>query len=192
MKTRLAPLLGAEGAALLHAALAERALSTAAASRIGEVELWCAPDAGHPFFAGCAERFHAVLRAQPGGDLGARMGAAFQRAHAAGRSLIVIGSDCPALTAQDLRNAADALATHDAVFAPAEDGGYVLVGLSRPVAGIFDGIPWGTERVMEQTRARLATAGARWKSLRMLWDVDRPEDYARLQGAGLAVREVLS
>ena len=192
VKTRLAPLLGAEGAATLHASLAERALATAAASRIGEVELWCAPDTAHPFFAASAERFHATLRAQAAGDLGARMGAAFQRAHAAGRALIVIGSDCPALTPQDLRAAADALATHDAVFSPAEDGGYVLVGLARPVPGIFERISWGTGAVMEETHARLAAAGTRWKSLRTLWDVDRPEDYARLQGAGLAVREALS
>ncbi|HUP98303.1 MAG TPA: TIGR04282 family arsenosugar biosynthesis glycosyltransferase [Usitatibacter sp.] len=192
VKTRLAALLGDDGSAALHAALTERALATAAAARLGDVELWCAPDTSHAFFRDCAERFGAKLRAQPEGDLGARMNAAFERAHAARRPLIVTGSDCPALTVEDLCAAADALATHDAAFVPAEDGGYVLVALARPVPGLFDGIDWGTGRVMEATRERLQAAGARGKMLRTLWDVDRPEDYARLQGAGLAVREALS
>ena len=192
VKTRLAELLGAEGAAGLHAALTERALATAAAARLGDVELWCAPDTRHPFFVDCAERFRATLRAQPEGDLGARMSAAFRRAHGGGRRLLVIGSDCPALTVEDLRTAAAALETHDAVITPAEDGGYVMVGLAKPVSGLFDGVSWGTSAVMEETRARLAASGVRWKSMRALWDVDRPEDYARLQGAGLALREALS
>ena len=106
--------------------------------------------------------------------------------------MLAIGSDCPALTSRELRSAAEALATHDAVVAPAEDGGYVLVGLARSVPGIFQGIAWGTSTVMDDTRRRLDSAGARWKLMPTLWDVDRPEDYLRLQGAGLAVREVLS
>ena len=192
VKTRLAELLGADGAASLHAALTERALATAAAARLGDVELWCAPDTRHPFFAECAGRFRATLRAQPEGDLGARMNAAFRRAHGNGRRLLVIGSDCPALTVEDLRASAAALETHDAVITPAEDGGYVMLGLAVAVPGLFEGVSWGTSNVMQETRDRLAASGARWKSMRTLWDVDRPEDYARLQGAGLALREALS
>ena len=192
VKTRLASLLGPEGAAALHAGLVDRALTTATSSRMGDVELWCAPDATHPFFAECARRFNVALRTQPPGELGARMAAAFQRAHGASRPLVVIGSDCPALTSDDLRAAAVALQTHDAAVAPAEDGGYVLIGLARPVPGLFDGIAWGGAEVMQATRVRLEAARARWKELRTLWDVDRPEDYARLQGARLGLREALS
>jgi uncharacterized protein len=192
VKTRLVPLLGAEGAAQLHAGLVERALSTATAARLGEVELWCAPDASDPFFIECAARFGVALREQGEGDLGRRMAAAFRRGHAMGRAQIVIGGDCPALMPADLRAAAEALATHAAVITPAEDGGYVLIGLARPLAGIFDGIAWGSAGVMATTRARLDAAGARWKALPVLWDVDRPEDYARLKGAGLAVGNALS
>ena len=115
------------------------------------------------------------------------MQAAFRRALGASRPVIVIGSDCPALAPADLRAAADALATHDAVVAPAEDGGYVLVALARLLPEIFTQVSWGEGTVMSQTRRRLEEAGARWKELRTLWDVDRPEDYARLQSAGLAV-----
>src|SRR5689334_14734736 len=119
VKTRLVPTLGADGAARLHERLVEHALETAIAARLGPVELWCAPDPAHPFFEGCAQRFGVALRRQRGADLGARMHDAFA---ATGAPLLLIGSDCPALTPADLRACAAALGTHDAVFVPAEDG----------------------------------------------------------------------
>ncbi len=191
VKTRLAGLLGGDAAAGLHAGLVRHALATAVGARMAPVDLWCAPDAGHPFFARCHAAFGVRLREQCDGDLGARMAHAFEQAHAHGEALLLAGCDCPALGAAHLRRAAAALEAHDAVFVPAEDGGYVLVGLARPVRGVFDGIAWGTASVMAHTRARLAAAGARWSELDTLWDVDRPQDYARLQAAGL-LPEVLS
>jgi glycosyltransferase A (GT-A) superfamily protein (DUF2064 family) len=98
---------------------------------------------------------------------------------------LVIGSDCPALTPDDLQAAARSLATHDAVLQPAEDGGYVLVGLAREVPGLFEGIRWGEERVMRDTRTRLRAAKATWRELPARWDVDRPQDYQRLVVTGL-------
>jgi len=190
-KTRLAPLLGAEGAAALQAGLVRRALSTAIASGVGPVSLHCAPDERHEFFARCAEKFHVALVPQRGDDLGRRMHAAFLDAFSEGSRLIVIGSDCPALSAEDLRKARDALRDKPAVIAPAEDGGYVLVGLARDVPEIFQGVTWGTGAVLRQTRARLAEAGVPLTELAERWDVDRPEDYARLQAEGL-LEEVLS
>lgn len=185
VKTRLVPLLGAEGAARLQEALVRRALAIAAESAVGDVELWCAPHADHPFFERCARELGVRTRSQPAGDLGRRMQAAFDAAFADGRALVLVGSDCPALSAADLREAREALRTHDAAFTPAEDGGYVLVAMARPVAGVFEGVDWGTGRVMRQTRERLAAAGARVRELPVRWDVDRPEDYARLAREGL-------
>ena len=184
VKTRLVPLLGAEGAARLHAALVRRALATARRARLGPLDLWCAPDERHPFFAQCAADFGATLRRQRGADLGKRMAHAFARSHGAREALLLIGSDCPALSPARLRAAARALEGRDAVLTPAEDGGYVLVALTR-AAPIFDGIEWGGPTVMEQTRQCLAAARLRWKEMPKLWDVDRPEDYVRLQGAEL-------
>jgi rSAM/selenodomain-associated transferase 1 len=186
VKTRLAPLLGAQGAAQLHERLVERALATAIESRVGPVELWCAPDESHPFFSRCAARFGARLRRQEGDDLGARMRHAFEQGLGESRAMLLIGSDCPALSAADLGVAARALEGHEAVFVPAEDGGYVLVGLTQPRSDIFESMPWGKPSIMEETRARLERGGVRWTALPALWDVDRPEDYARLQAAGLA------
>jgi rSAM/selenodomain-associated transferase 1 len=181
VKTRLAAALGAERAARVHAGLVEHALATAALARPALLELWCAPDAAHPFFARCAQRFGCSLRVQEGGDLGARMAHAF----AASAPLVLIGSDCAALTPAHLLRAWHALRTHDAVFAPAEDGGYVLVALSRPRPALFRSNAWSEASVMRETRERLAAAGLRGLELETLWDVDRPEDFRRLLQSGL-------
>jgi uncharacterized protein len=184
VKTRLAGVLGDEGAARLHARLVRHALGTAFAAGVGRVDLWCAPDARDPFFAACARELGVRLHAQAGADLGERMHHAFEEAAARGEPLIVIGSDCPVLSAETLREAAKALHTRDAVFAPAEDGGYVMVGLARPRRRLFEDIAWGTDSVMQATRARLAECALDWKELATLWDVDRPEDLARLAQVG--------
>jgi uncharacterized protein len=185
VKTRLAPLLGEEEAARLHAQLVRRALRTAVDAGLGEVELWCAPDESHAFFGECRERFGAPLHRQVGGDLGERMRHALDAGTGRGERVLLIGSDCPAITPDHLVQAAAALPAHDAVFTPAEDGGYVLVGLARAVPCVFEDVAWGGDAVMATTRERLAAAGARWWEMPPLWDVDRPDDYHRLQREGL-------
>jgi rSAM/selenodomain-associated transferase 1 len=181
VKTRLAPAIGAEEAARLHARLVEHALATAAQANPALLELWCTPDAMHPFFARCAARFGCAVRVQEGEDLGARMAHAF----ASSAPLVLIGSDCPALAASHLREAWHALRDHDAVFAPAEDGGYVLVALARPQPALFSSMRWSDPGVMRDTRARVAAAGLECLELETLWDIDRPEDLARLHRSGL-------
>jgi rSAM/selenodomain-associated transferase 1 len=178
VKTRLAARLGDEGAARLHALLAERTFTTALAAGVGPVEVWCAPDEHDAFFASMAAR-GATLQRQPDGDLGHRMQAACDRAFAAGRRIVLLGCDCPALQAADVDEAVRALASHGAALSPAEDGGYVMLALSRP-APVFDAMPWGTGEVMSITRERLRAAGIAWRELRTLWDVDVPGDYDRL------------
>ena len=98
-----------------------------------------------------------------------------------GGPLLLIGTDSPALQPAHLATAADLLRdVHDAVFIPAEDGGYVLVGLRQPQPRLFENIDWGSEQVMAQTRDRLAGLGLRWAEPLTLWDIDRPADLARL------------
>ncbi len=184
-KSRLIPSLGAERAAELQHRLLRRSLCTALSAKLGPVSLWCAPHCMHPAFIACAEQFDVPLFAQRGADLGARMFDAFSELCERG-STILIGTDCPALTAFDMRAAAEGLMQgQDAAFIPAEDGGYVLVGLGRPIASLFDSMPWGSDQVMAETRLRLRRARARWLELPASWDVDRPEDYDRLEASGL-------
>lgn len=186
VKTRLIPLLGAEGAAALHARLVEKTVETARAASFSRIELHGAPGIDDPFFRFCAEHFAVVLLAQAGGDLGVRMLAAFESALAVHTRVLLVGSDCPALTARHLREADRAMRDGaDAVLVPCEDGGYALIGLARVDARLFNGVPWGGETVMAETRARLRELGWRWREFETLWDVDRPEDYRRLLASGL-------
>lgn len=182
VKTRLVPALGAAGAAELHKRLTMHALATAVAAGIGPVELCCTPDAEHPFFAACASAHGVSLTLQGAGDLGERMERAARRALAAHRAVAIIGTDCPALTRDHLRAAAAALEEGcAAALVSAEDGGYVLIALRRADAQLFSDIPWGGADVMRITAARLDALGWRWRDLGLLWDVDRPEDLARLR-----------
>jgi rSAM/selenodomain-associated transferase 1 len=178
-KTRLIPLLGATGAARLQGWLLEHAVTTAAAAGLGPVALWCAGQPDHVDFLRCLGSGRVSLQVQPEGDIGVRMLAAAAAAKSS-TGVLIIGTDCPVLTPALLREAAAALNGHDAVVFPAEDGGYVLIGMRRPASELFAGIEWSTGRVMAQTRERLAGLGWSWAEPATLWDVDRPADYERL------------
>ena len=183
VKTRLVPVLSEHAAAEVQRQLIERTLGTAMAAAPGPVELWCTPATEDAFFAACATRCGIRLRAQGEGDLGMRMSRALEQAWNAGAHALLIGCDCPVFSVEYIRQAAAALDdANDAVFGPAEDGGYVLIGLARkPSPQLFEGIAWGTATVMDATRARLAQLNWRWRELATLWDVDRPADLVRLR-----------
>lgn len=188
VKTRLISELGADVAAALYAGLIHQSLALALRADIGPVALWCAPSSAHPFFSRCAQTYGVTLHDQHGDDLGMRMAAAFQNALGGRPYAVLIGSDCPSLTVDDLQVAAAQLVGGcDAVLGPAEDGGYVLLGLRRVIASLFENIPWSSDRVLSETRKRLRRAGADWHELATRWDVDRPEDLLRLVSLGIPV-----
>jgi hypothetical protein len=184
-KTRLIPAIGPRRAARLHRQLVLRTLAVARNANLGgDVVLWGTPSISHRFFRALKER-GMVCREQPAGDLGERMRSVL--AATLPRPTLLIGTDCPILKADHLKQAAQALLSgHDAVFLPAEDGGYVLIGLRSPAHPLlFDGVLWGTQQVMTETRERLARLGYRWAEPAVLWDVDTPEDLARVRRANL-------
>ncbi len=99
--------------------------------------------------------------------------------------VILVGADCPAITAAHFERCAKALrGGANAVFITAEDGGYVLVGLRKPVPQIFEDVPWGTGEVMNTTRDRLRKLGMRVSEVEELWDIDTPADYRRAESTG--------
>jgi rSAM/selenodomain-associated transferase 1 len=181
VKTRLLPAISVTEAAQLQEILIQRTLSAATRQPLCPVYLYCAPDTHHAFFAQCQRDYNVVLEQQTGHGLGERMSSAFENILSAHDRAVLIGTDCPALTSQHLDGALTHLSgENDAVFIPAEDGGYVLVGLCKNHRRMFTAIDWGTEQVMEQTRQRLRQQSLRWHEFRPLWDVDRPEDVERL------------
>jgi uncharacterized protein len=183
-KTRLIPALGAEGAAALAARMLTHAVNQALAAALGPVMLCGAPDVSHSAFAALATDPRLALHPQGDGDLGARMRRAFERTLDTHGRAVLIGTDAPELDAAVLRAAADALSTHDAVIAPAHDGGYALIGLRRAEPRLFDAMPWSTAQVMAITRERLHQAGLRWHELPTLHDIDEPADLVHLAGRG--------
>jgi hypothetical protein len=191
-RTRLIPALGPRGAARLQRDFKRHAPQTTVAAGLGPVTLWCAPEADHRFFRALRRTTNVDCRLQADGAVGDRMHVAFL-AHCALGPLLLIGTDFPALRPHELREAALALCDgHDAVFGPAEDGGYVLVRLRSPQPTLFSAMAWNTSSVMSETRARARGLGSRIMELQTLWDLDVPADLQRLgklplpmlQGAG--------
>lgn len=178
-KTRLIPTIGAHAAAVLQERLTERALTTAFAADIGPVTLWCAPNATHDSFVKLVARLRVTIRPQPEGDLGARMLAAVA---ACNGPVLVIGTDCPALTDVHLRGAAKSLRDgNDVILIPAEDGGYVLIGMRSAQPCVFSRIAWGTKTVLAETRTRIIEQRLMLVECPPLWDVDTEADYLRLE-----------
>lgn len=117
------------------------------------------------------------MRQQSDGDLGQRMAAAMRAVDS--EKTLLIGTDCPGVTAGYLARAADALDAADAVLGPVADGGYVLIGLRQVCDRVFEDIVWSTNSVAQITRARIDKLGWSLHELDTLWDVDTAADYAR-------------
>ncbi len=179
VKTRLIPVLGAEGAARLYQTLLIGLLERLTTAPVAPLEIWCTPMTDVPFFSEIAERFPVTLHQQVGADLGERLLHAAEDALRRAEQVVLIGADCPDMDASFLDLALCSLDNRDAVLGPAEDGGYVLLGLKRAAHELFCDLPWGESRVAELTSARMLDLGWDWEELPELWDMDRPEDLER-------------
>ncbi len=181
VKTRLIPKIGQKKAADLHAAMVMHIVALATRSANRQVQLWCAPDATHPLFVQLQENYPVTLHIQKGEDLGRRMQHAFEQTLKNFDAALVVGTDCPAITVALMDQAFQVLCEDkDAVIAPAEDGGYVLLGLKTVYSELFTDIAWGTDQVYSQTQQRLNRLHLAWQPLEKQWDVDRPGDLQRL------------
>ena len=185
-KTRLIPGLGAEGAADLQRQMTEYGLATAQAWQQGgevsqrQIVVLTAGGTPKKFRAWLGDRY--PLYPQADGDLGDRMGQALAEGFEAGCGrIVIIGIDCPDITAELLSRAFEALERHDLVLGPATDGGYYLIGLrasaqAQAVPELFRSMPWGQETVLAITLERAASQNLSLALLEELTDVDYPED----------------
>ncbi|HVL11692.1 MAG TPA: TIGR04282 family arsenosugar biosynthesis glycosyltransferase [Gemmata sp.] len=114
---------------------------------------------------------------QPAGDLGTRLDAAFREAHETGAPVVAVGTDCLELDAQLVRDAFAILTSHDAVFGPATDGGYYLVGSSRYLDGFFDGVRWSSPETLSDHTRRCENRGFSHDFLATLPDIDTWDDW---------------
>lgn len=179
-KTRLIPVLGAEGAARLQRQMTEQKLA-----EVDKLQFFYSLSV-EVHFAGGTEQLmqewlgsNRVYRQQSEGDIGCRMASAFQASFVAGvNAVVLIGTDCPDLNDQLIAEAFQALCQHDLVLGPALDGGYYLIGLRRLVPELFTGIPWSTDEVLPQTLKIAQQLELAVAQLPLLSDVDRPEDLS--------------
>jgi hypothetical protein len=181
VKTRLASCIGTDAALDLHAAFLRDTLGLAArvARQLDAL----------PVLAYAGDRLPSgelagglPLMEQESGDLGRRQVAAHRRLFAAGAAAIVtIGSDSPTLPESRFTAALERLTDHDAVVDPADDGGYTLLGVSRPLPGLLDGVPWGTAGVQAALTRNALAAGLRLAWLPGWYDVDDREGLDRLE-----------
>ncbi len=186
-KTRLQPRLTAGQAAGLYAAFLRDSAANLAASTARRKIVAVAPPEGEPAVRALLDGYDGLtFEGQPGGSLGERMEVLCRRAVGAGCGRVVLlGSDSPSLPAPSIDEALHRLRAADVVIGPSVDGGYYLIGLraeALPAAApaLFQGIEWGTGRVLEQTLAALP-GGLRLSLMPPWYDVDVPAAAAFLR-----------
>lgn len=182
VKRRLAAAIGDRQALAAHVRLVEESIERLAGSNAWHTEFWLAGPAREARAAWPRIR-DLTLRAQRGNDLGARMLGALAAALSAHERALVVGTDCPDIDAAYVAAAFDALDGAEVVLGPAEDGGYGLIGARRraleALPPLFTDMPWGTDRVLEETLVRSASAGLTVVTLPVIWDVDTEADWHR-------------
>ncbi len=181
VKTRLIPALGEAGATELYTALLDFTLNKLHSYHLAPVMLCITPESRTEFFLRRYSFTELLITKQKGDDLGQRMVHALKQSLSHFSRALLIGTDCPFFNRSDLEQAIIALDSHEMVFAPAYDGGYVLVGARRFVPDSFTGIDWGSEQVMEQTRKRLKKLKISWQEIAQQQDIDDENDLKYLQ-----------
>jgi len=182
VKTRLCPPLSpGEAARFYTCLLADAAEEMSALRRVRRYLFLDPPDSVERVARGPFAGFERLP--QRGADLGARMLDAASLAFRRGaRRVVIVGADCPAISAERVRQTFRELREGaEAVFGPSADGGYYLAGLSSPDPRLFEGIPWGTGAVLRETVARCRAAGATFSLLPPERDVDTREDLQALR-----------
>ena len=181
VKTRLQPVLKQSGCLALHTLLLEHTFGNL---QKGDFSLELFVTSPHPYFSELvfsAEK-EIPVRIQCGADLGDRMFNAIDQGLQRYQQVVVVGSDCPAVDGEYLSQALECLdQQNDVVLGPAMDGGYALIGLARVDKRLFEGVPWGSSEVLQQTRNRLRNMGWRWGELSPVRDIDRHEDLEELR-----------
>ncbi len=178
VKTRLAATLGDEAATRIYRRMGRHVVDRVRGGPY-RVALFYDPPGARAQLQEWLGTEGLLFHAQPRGDLGERMLSAFRWAFASGGAACIIGTDAPDIHSALVLRAFQALEgsnAPDAVFGPAADGGYYLLGLRGMVERLFEGIPWGTGRVLAESLRVAESVGLSVELLPTLADVDRPED----------------
>ena len=179
VKTRLIPKLGPELALNAHCEMVDLTLKKVAQLDCS-ASLWLSENSQEG--ASWGQKYSLPLEVQRSGDLGMRMLDAISKTLAVSPvKVVLIGSDCPILSQEDICDAFLWLDQHDIVVLPCEDGGYGLIGMKQPHFEIFSRISWGTPKVMSETLDRARNSNLSLKSGRTIWEVDNIQDLHKYQ-----------
>lgn len=180
VKTRMQAALSEQQCLELYQQMLMHCLQQVCQSGLAPVELWVTQE--HPYWDRLRQQYDVCLCFQQGDDLGQRMAHAMNESLSHSRSVVVIGTDCPSIDSDYLAEAFISLAkSPPVVLGPALDGGYVLLGLSRFNAALFEEVPWGTDEVLARTFQKIKQLGWSCSVLASLADIDRPDDLTHLQ-----------
>jgi rSAM/selenodomain-associated transferase 1 len=179
VKTRLAAELGAETALAIYREVGAHVVAAASLIRDCDLVVAYTPADGEAMTRAWLGDAVALVP-QCDGDLGARMSAAVTQALARGAErVVVIGADCPEITPATIAEAFVRLNEADVVLGPAVDGGYYLIGLTRPYRALFADIPWSSRDTLSRTLTAARRAGLTVSLLDVKHDVDTADDWRR-------------
>lgn len=183
VKTRLQPLYSVKQSLAIHTALMRHTLTLGQSLLNSGIETQCW--LSHPATSADIEYIKnefddIIFKYQQGSNLGDRMAHCLQTTLKTHKSTVIIGADCISLTPAVLHHAFSILDKPEAtVFAPAIDGGYVLVGSNISRTDYLNDIPWGTHSVMSVTRQRMRQQP--WYELPLQYDLDTSDDINTLK-----------
>ncbi len=178
VKTRLAADIGKEKAAKIYKGMAETVISNVLRSEDYRSVIFFDPPERKSDFERWLGNSHMLLP-QEGQSLGERMVKAFDKVFSFGAErAVIIGTDCVEISNELVSQGFSALKNADIVIGPAEDGGYYLLGLKRPIREIFNKINWGTNLVLNQTLKKARKEGLKFQLLKTLKDIDTVKDLS--------------
>jgi uncharacterized protein len=178
VKTRLAKTIGDAKALEVYKKLVETTYDQIPADLL-DVHIYFDPEIekiNHPLHESAS--FHI----QTGDDLGARMVCAFESTFKLGyEKILIIGTDCPFITAEIYHRAIKAADDYDYVIGPALDGGYYLLGAKDSPKNIMKNIAWSTDTVLKSTLQSIEKEGKTYFLLEELTDIDDAEDFKKFE-----------
>ena len=176
-KSRLIPMLGAIAACEFYKQLVLHCLRQIASLKNIDIALYVYPDTQHDFIGYLTALHPLSLHSQCGNNLGDRMHHALESSLKDYKYSVLIGTDCPEISASYIMQAFQALQSQDVVLGPACDGGYVLIGTTKSSPALFQNINWSTDKVLQQSLHNAQNNGYSYNLLDTLWDIDVPQDY---------------
>lgn len=179
VKTRLAKNVGSRKAAHIYKELVEKTLTQTKLLSNKEINIviaYCPKEKEQEIKEWISYPY--IYHPQDGKDLGEKLSNSVNWGFQEGANkVVIIGTDCPGITPDIIEEAFQELSYCDIVLGPAVDGGYYLIGLSKKLTFLFEGINWSTPQVLKETIKKIHDAGFSYKLLRKMYDIDLAENY---------------